>query len=83
MGERRNIKTDSLGLCFTVSTIKNVHSPSGMHFSTAGTRLTHLRDCPKCKYGTIDHITPEKFPAFWECADCKARFTEEEIKKQK
>jgi hypothetical protein len=60
--------------------IRNVHSPAGMPYSMHGVRLRNLRDCPKCKYGTLDFRQPEKAPPFWECADCHARFTEEELK---
>lgn len=67
-----------------MNTVRNVHSPAGMGFSLHGTRYVHLKDCPKCKYGTIDlRRDKDGQVLFWECADCHARFTEEQLAKAK
>jgi hypothetical protein len=67
-----------------MNTIKNAHSPAGMGYSLAGTRYAKLKDCPKCKYGTIDlriiYRNAVEVDRFWQCADCGARFKPEEIK---
>lgn len=47
--------------------VRNVHSPSGMGFSTSGVNLTTLKDCPVCKYGTVDLVNDGRL---WRCADC-------------
>jgi len=58
-----------------MNTVKNVHSPAGMGYILQGTRLKNLRDCPSCKFGTIDRrANDEGEVLFWECADCKQRF---------
>ena len=61
----------------SMATIKNVHSPSGMHFSSDGTKHTNLIDCPTCKFGTLDNIDD----ATMRCADCKRYFTVEMLVK--
>lgn len=60
--------------------VRNVHSPAGMGYTLTGTRLVHLKDCPKCKFGTLDarHDDQGKL-LFWECADCGARLEQGEL----
>lgn len=51
-----------------MNTIKNCHSPAGMTYSMHGARNVSLKDCPKCKYGTMDFV----YGKGWVCADCGA-----------
>lgn len=65
-----------------MSTLKNCHSPAGMGYSLHGTRLTKLRDCPRCKYGTIDRRSNDKNTRiWWTCADCGAEFSDDQIER--
>lgn len=64
------------------NTVKNVHSPAGMGYALHGTRLTKLRDCPACKYGTIDRRENDKGLVWWSCADCKREFSDAQIERQ-
>lgn len=59
-----------------MNTVRNCHSPAGMAFWTHDRDLVHLKDCPACKYGTLDlRYDPKTYkPSFYQCADCKARF---------
>lgn len=63
-----------------MKTIKNCYSPAGMGFTTSNLDEIHLRDCPACRYGTIDlHEVRARddgrlLRSWWECADCKAMF---------
>lgn len=59
-----------------MNTVKNVHSPAGMTYSSQGTRCVNLMDCPKCKFGTIDWRSETKL----QCADCKQEFTADELR---
>lgn len=58
-------------------TIKNAHSPAGMGFYVGASYRT-LKDCPTCKYGTVDlRPTDRDNPdgeKVWRCADCGATF---------
>lgn len=62
-----------------MKTWKNCNSPAGLNFSGCGTRLTNLKDCPACKYGTLDLIKEGLF----KCADCGAEFGGEMPDKKK
>lgn len=64
-----------------MNTIKNCHSPAGMGYSLHGTRYVTLRDCPTCKFGTIDRYENDAGLAWWKCADCKREFSVERIKR--
>lgn len=68
--------------------MRNCYSPPGMGYSLHGTEHIKLKDCPRCKYGTIDpidskgksaHLKTEEH-THWKCADCGATFTVGEIK---
>lgn len=58
-----------------MATIKNCHSPAGMHFSNAGCELTNLMDCPGCKYGTLDPKDEQEM----KCADCGKEYTMKQL----
>ena len=58
-----------------MATLKNCHSPAGMHFSTANLRHVNLLDCPGCKFGTLDYTSDKTM----QCADCKREYTVEEL----
>lgn len=68
--------------------VRNVHSPAGMGYALDGTRFVKLKDCPRCRYGTIDPVDEKGKRAYlkseehthWKCADCGSVFTKEEIK---
>jgi tRNA(Ile2) C34 agmatinyltransferase TiaS len=53
-----------------MATIKNCHSPAGMHFTTCNLSNANLKDCPGCKYGTLDPNGDK-----WKCADCGREYT--------
>ncbi len=55
----------------SMNTVKNVHSPAGMAYRLNGARLVNLKDCPKCRYGTVDLVDDNKF---YLCADCGHRY---------
>ena len=59
-----------------MSTMKNCHSPAGMHFSNAGCSNTTLTDCPGCKFGTLD-LKDERT---MKCADCGREYSMEQLR---
>jgi uncharacterized protein (DUF983 family) len=62
-----------------MATMKNCHSPAGMHFSNAGCRNTTLTDCPGCKYGTLDLVAAKYMPMM-KCADCGREYSMEQLR---
>lgn len=62
-----------------MKTIKNVHSPAGMNYTTINVRHTTLIDCPGCKFGTID----EGKNGRWKCADCQRTYSAKQLKELK
>jgi len=58
-----------------MATWKNAHSPAGMNFSSCGTTLTNLIDCPACKFGTLDWKNSKTM----KCADCKHEYSVDEL----
>ena len=63
-----------------MSTVKNVHSPAGMHYSLCGARHVNEIDCPSCKYGTL---IPKLQKDGYFCIDCHKEFPESVVKKPK
>lgn len=53
-------------------TIKNCYSPSGMSY-WAGRSYAHLKDCPKCRYGTLD-FEKDSEGKIQLCIDCGQRY---------
>jgi hypothetical protein len=63
-------------------TIKNAHSPAGMHYYDGRARYALLTDCPACKYGTLDsRRDKDEVLVGMRCADCKREFTVDELVK--
>jgi hypothetical protein len=58
------------------NTWKNSHSAAGMGYSLHGTRYVNLKDCPACKYGTLEALKEDN----WFCIDCKKEFTTQQLK---
>lgn len=53
--------------------MKNVYSAPGMAYY-APDSLRYLKDCPKCKFGSMDRRASDDPKAdFWVCADCGHR----------
>jgi len=56
-------------------------NPSGIPGSMWGAKLAALKDCPKCKHGTIDRrLDHNDNKVYWVCADCGYRFEDTETK---
>lgn len=61
--------------------VKNVYSPAGMGYVASG-GYRHLKDCPKCRYGTLMKRSPKDLPEFWGCIDCGHKIPIEQNVKQ-
>jgi hypothetical protein len=63
--------------------VRNAYSPAGMGYSLYGTMLVNLKDCPVCRFGTLDKktitLTDGKECTVWKCADCGRVFAEKVI----
>ncbi len=64
-----------MGTGIIMATVKNCYSPGGTRVISYGTGYAHLRDCPNCKFGTLDtHRSGMK------CADCNQEFTPKQLR---